>query len=88
VLFLMFWFCAGNGTPYNVGLILQRNLTQSWVRCRLYMTCNVLNNLLIKYSKLGCFSANIIRVQIWGGVGAACSLNGGRMLICTGLGNS
>jgi hypothetical protein len=76
VLFLKFWFCAGNGTPRNVGLIMQRNVTESWVRCRLYMTCNVSNSLLIKYSNIGCFSANIIRVKIWGGVGGAYSLNG------------
>ena len=66
--FLKFWLCAGTGTPRHVGLIRQRNLTQSWARCRFYMTCYVLNSLLIKYS-------NIIQVQFWGGVGGACSMN-------------
>jgi hypothetical protein len=40
------------------------------------MTCNFLNTLLIQYSNIGCFSPNIIRVQCWGVVDSACSLNG------------
>ena len=40
------------------------------------MTCNVLNNLLIQYSNVGCFPQNIISVQFLGGEGGACSLNG------------
>jgi hypothetical protein len=69
--------CAGTGTRHcHVVLSMQRNLTQSWVRSRLYMTCNILNNLLIQYSNVGCFSPNIIRVQFLGGEGRTCSLNG------------
>lgn len=75
--FLKFWLCAGTGTLHcHVGLSMQRNLTQSWVRGRLYMICNGLNALLIQYSNLGCFSPNITWVQFWDGVGGACSLNG------------
>jgi len=74
--FLKVWLCAGTGTPHHVSLSMQRNLTHSCVRSRLYMICNVLNTLLIRYRNLGCFSPNIIRVQLWGGVGGACSLNG------------
>ena len=40
------------------------------------MTCNVLNNLLIQYSNVGCFSPNTLRVQFFGGEGGTCSLNG------------
>jgi len=40
------------------------------------MTCNVLNTLLIQFSNVGCLSANIIRVQLLGGEGGSCSLNG------------
>jgi hypothetical protein len=75
-IFLNFLFCAGTVTPHHVGLIMQMNMTQIWVRCSLYMAGNVLNNLLIKHSKFGCFSANIMRVQFWGGMGGPCSLNG------------
>jgi len=55
---------------------MQRNLTESLVRSSLYKTCNILNTLLIQYSNVGCFSANIIRVQFLCGEGGACSLNG------------
>lgn len=66
--FLKYWLCAGSGTPHSVvGLSMQRNLTQGWVRSRLYMTCYVLNTLLIQYSNIGCFTTNIIRVEFWGG---------------------
>jgi len=76
-IFLMFWLCSGTGTPhYLVSLCMQRNLTQSWVMSRLHKTCNVLNTLLIQYRNVGCFSANIIRVQLLCGEGGACSLNG------------
>jgi len=72
-----FWLCSDTGTPHcHVGLGMQRNLTESWVRSRLYKTCKVLNTLLIQYSNVGCFSANIIRVQLLCGKGGACSLNG------------
>ena len=54
---------------------MQRNLTQSWVRSRLYKTCNVLNILLIQYSNVSCFLTNIM-VQFLGGEGGACCLNG------------
>jgi len=73
---LKFWLCSGTDTPRRVGLSMQKNLTQIWVRNRLYMTCDALNNLLIQYSNIGCFSANIIRIQLLGGEGGACSLNG------------
>jgi hypothetical protein len=76
-IFLKFWLCSGIGTPHcHVGVGMQRSLTESWVRSKSYMTCNVLNTLLIQYSNVGCFSANIIRVQLFGGEGGACSLNG------------
>ena len=75
--FLKFLLCSVTGTPHcHVGLIMQRNMTQSWVRSRLYKTCNVLNILLIQYSNVSCFWANIIMVQFLGGEGGACSLNG------------
>jgi len=74
--FVKFWLCSDTGTPHHVSLSMQRNLTESWVRSRLYKTCNVLNTLLIQYSNVGCFSANIIRVQFLYGEGGACSLNG------------
>ena len=76
--FLKFWLCSGTGIPYycHVGLSMQRNLTESWVRSRLYKACNVLNTLLTQYSNVCFFSANIIRVQFFGGKGGACSLNG------------
>jgi len=76
-IFLKFWLCFDTGIPLcHECLCMQRNLTESWVRSRLYKTGNVLNTLLIQYSNVGCFSANIIRVQLLCGEGGACSLNG------------
>ena len=75
--FLKFWLYSVTGIPRcHVGLSMQRNMIESWVRSRLYKTCNVLNILLIQYSNVSCFWANIIRVQFLGGEGGACSLNG------------
>ena len=52
--FLMFLVVFRYCTPhYHVGQSMQWNLTQSWVRSRLYKTCNVLNTLLIQYSNVG-----------------------------------